>query len=131
MIKKHIPLYLLMLAAGTSCVAQKKYDVLLADKVRLEAMQAECEEKLAVANSGLNRAEKQRDDLATEQASLQKQYNQSQQELQAKQKAYKELEDYYNNLVNTSGQLRGDLNEQQKRLMSAREELEVTRKRNE
>ena len=131
MMNKHIPLYLLLLAAGTSCVSQKKYDTLVADKVRLEAQQAECEEKLAVANTGLERLEKQRAELESERNSLKQNYTQTQQDLQARQKAYKELEDYYNNLVSTSGQLRGDLNEQQKRLMTAREELEATRKRNE
>ncbi|WP_224994594.1 OmpA family protein [Cesiribacter sp. SM1] len=131
MIKNYIPIYLFLLATGTSCVSAKKYDMLLADKVALEAQQAECEEKLAVATNAIQRLEKQRDELDSERASLQQNYTQTQQDLQARQKAYKELEDYYNNLVNTSGQLRGDLNEQQKRLMTAREELEATRKRNE
>lgn len=131
MINKNIPLYVMLLMAGTGCVSQKKYDMLLADKVRLEALQAECEEKLTVANTSLERLEKQKAELEGQRTELAQNYSQSQQELEAKLKAYKELEDYYNNLVNTSGQLRGDLNEQQKRLMTAREELEVTRKRNE
>lgn len=129
--KKQIPLYLLLLATGTSCVTQKKYDMLLSDKVRLEAQQADCEEKLNVASSALQRLEEQHASLEAERSGLQKNYNQSQQDLEARQKAYKELEDYYNNLVSTSGQLRGDLTEQQKRLATAREELEATRKRNE
>ena len=131
MMNKHIPIYLLLLTASTSCVTQNKYDRLVADKVRLEAQQAESEEKLAVANSGLERLEKQRAELESERDKLKQNYTQTQQDLQARQKAYKELEDYYNTLVNTSGQLKGDLNDQQKRLMSAREELEATRKRNE
>lgn len=131
MINKNIPLYLLLLAASSSCVSQKKYDMLLADKVRLEAQQAECDEKLSIATTANERLETQRATLEKEHSGLQESYKNSQQDLQAKVKAYQELEDYYNKLVNTSGQLRGDLTEQQKRLMSAREELEVTRKRNE
>ncbi|EMR03897.1 OmpA/MotB family protein [Cesiribacter andamanensis] len=131
MFKKTIPLYLLMAAAATGCVSQKKYDTLLAEKVRLEALQTECEEKLAVANSGIQRLEQQRSELEAERSKLQQELGQTSQDLQARQKAYKELEDYYNNLVNTSGKLQGDLSEQQKRLISAREELEATRRRNE
>lgn len=129
--KKTLPFYMLLLAVGTGCISQKKYDTLMADKVRLEAQQAECEEKLTVASNALQRLEQQRTELENERESLQQELATTSQTLQARQKAYKELEDYYNNLVNTSGKLQGDLSEQQKRLMTAREELEATRRRNE
>jgi chemotaxis protein MotB len=131
MLKKSIPLYLLLAMAASGCVPQKKYNTLLADKVRLEALQTECEEKLAIANNGLQRLEQQNSALEAARNGLQQDLSNTSQELQARQKAYKELEDYYNNLVNTSGKLQGDLSEQQKRLISAREELEATRRRNE
>lgn len=121
---------LCLLAASTSCVTKKKYDQLLADKVRLEAQKYECEEALEVAHNTIERVEENLKETRAEAASLNQQLLVSNEDLKAKTQAYNELEEYYNNLVSSSGKLNEDLAEQQQRLLSAREELEVARQKN-
>ena len=121
---------LLLLIAGTSCVSQKKYDQLLADKVRLEAQKYECDEALEIAQNAIERINSDLEKARTQAEGLQQELTASTSNLQAKTDAYKELEEYYNTLVNSSGKLNQDLAEQQKRLLAAREELELARQKN-
>ena len=123
-------LAVLILIVGSSCVSQKKYNQLLADKVRLEAQKFECDEALEVAENTLERINSELSDLKETSASLRQELQASQQNLKVKTEAYNELEEYYNNLVNSSGKLNKDLTEQQQRLLSAREELELARQKN-
>ncbi len=125
-----LSLGLFILAASTSCVPQKKYNELLADKVRLEAQKYECEEALQVAQNTIERVEESLNKTREEAGNLNQQLMASNENLKAKTEAYNELEEYYNNLVNSSGKLNKDLTEQQQRLLSAREELEVARQQN-
>ena len=106
----------------TSCVSTKKYDDLLAEKVRLEALQAECEEQLAVTNTTLDRTEQQRATFEGENSRLTAQLNSTQENLDSKTKAYNELKDYYNSAVQQSGQLKGNLAEQQQQLDQTRQQ---------
>lgn len=125
-----LSLGLLLLASGSSCVSQKKYDQLLAEKVRLEAQKHETEEALTVAESTIERLEDTLNKTKDEADSIRKELRASTENLKAKTQAYNELEEYYNNLVNSSGKLNKDLAEQQQRLLSAREELELARQKN-
>ena len=121
---------LLLLITVSSCVSAKKYDQLLADKVRLEAQKYECDEALQVAQNTIERVETALDKLKSEASSLEQELTASTADLKSKTQAYKELEEYYNTLVNSSGKLSKDLTEQQQRLLNAREELELTRQKN-
>lgn len=125
-----LSLGLLLLVIGSSCVSQKKYDQLLAEKVQLEAQKYECDEALEVAENTIERVQSDLDKIKSEAAELQQNLTASTSNLKAKTEAYNELESYYNNLVNSSGKLNQDLAEQQKRLLTAREELEVARQKN-
>ena len=125
-----LSLGLLLLIVGTSCVSQKKYDQLLADKVRLEAQKYECDEALEIAQNAIERINSDLEKVRNQAEGLQQELTASTSNLQAKTAAYKELEEYYNSLVNSSGKLNQDLAEQQKRLLAAREELELARQKN-
>lgn len=127
---KGLSLAVLILIIGNSCVSQKKYDQLLADKVRLEAQKYECDEALEVAENTLERLRSELSELKETSAGLRQDLQLSSENLKVKTEAYKELEEYYNNLVNSSGKLNKDLAEQQQRLLSAREELELARQQN-
>lgn len=122
------------LMAGTllvsGCVSQRKYDMLLADKVQLEAQSAECEDALSLAQEKLNEQNEELAGMRKERERLQTQLKESNQDLEAKRKSYAELEEYYNNLLTSSGKLNSDLAEQQKTLMAARAELEVSQRKN-
>lgn len=121
---------LILLAVGSSCVPQKKYNQLLADKVQLEAQKFECDEALDVARNTIGRLNADLAQLRSESDQMEQDLLASTENLQAKTKAYDELEEYYNNLVNSSGKLNRDLTEQQQRLLNAREELELARQKN-
>ncbi|WP_017730784.1 OmpA family protein [Nafulsella turpanensis] len=125
-----LSLGLFLLASGSACVSQKKYDQLLSEKVRLEAQKHESEEALAVAESTIERLETALKNTKDEADSIRQELRASTENLNAKTQAYIELEEYYNNLVNSSGKLNKDLAEQQQRLLSAREELELARQQN-
>jgi chemotaxis protein MotB len=125
------PLALSGLLLFSACVSQRKYDMLLADKVQLEAQKFECEDALEIAQNKLNEQNETLAGMREELSKTQAKLTESTQDLNAKSKAYNELEEYYNNLLTSSGKLNSDLAEQQKVLMAARAELEVSRKRNE
>lgn len=125
-----LSLGLLLLISAGSCVSSKKYDQLLAEKVRLEAQKYECDEALQVAQSTIERVETALEKYKSEASTLQQELTASTANLKSKTEAYNELEEYYNSLVNSSGKLSKDLTEQQKSLLNAREELELTRQKN-
>lgn len=125
-----LALGLLLLTASSSCVPQKKYNQLLADKVQLEAQKFECDEDLEVARNTIERLDAELAQLKTSSDQIEQELEASSENLEAKTKAYDELEGYYNDLVNSSGKLNRDLSDQQQRLLSAREELELARQKN-
>jgi chemotaxis protein MotB len=120
--KSLIPLLAGLVLFSASCVSQKKYDDLLAEKVRVEALQAECEEQLAVTSTTLDRTEQQRAAMESQNTDLSRQLAETQNQLGSREKAYDELKEYYNTAVEQSGQLKGSLANQQQQLDQTRQQ---------
>ena len=105
------------------CVAQKKYDELLAERVKLEADYNQLETDLGKANSKIDDLQKAvaglDDDVAAKTANIEK----LETELQSLKEEHAQLETYYNNVLTSSGKLSRDLEEQQARLLVLQETL--------
>jgi len=120
---------LLILSMG-SCVMQKQYDNLLAEKVRIEAGLSQCSDSLSIASEVNNELTSKNGEFLDKNASLQTQLDQSESSLNSLKQQHKELNQYYDNLRNNSGQLNKSIDQQQQELLTIRENLEKTRQMN-
>ncbi len=117
--------------SSAACVTQKKYDVLLSEKVQLEAELMEKEEDLVTKKS---RIESLENELAEETAALNKAkdaYKASQSSLDSLRNQYATLNNYYSDLVGSSGKLNKDLAEKQQLLLQMETDLAISTQRNE
>ncbi|MBK6264494.1 OmpA family protein [Marivirga sp. S37H4] len=120
----------LIVLSSAACVTQKKYDTLLAEKVRLDADKMELEEELESKKSDIISLETR---LMEEKEALEKSkeaYQISQNSLDSLQKQYNTLNDYYTDLMGSSGKLNKDLAQKQKLLLQMETDLEVSKQRN-
>jgi chemotaxis protein MotB len=124
-------LILALLVAFTGCVSQKKFDELLAEKVKLEADYADIEEKLQAAETKIGRLEDQVAMLEEETADKGEKIGKLEKDLSNLQAEHDQLQTYYNNLLSNSGKLNRDLAEQQERLLELQENLKVQKQENE
>ncbi len=121
----------LVIFSSAACVTQKKYDVLLAEKVQLEADVMEKEEDLLAKRSQIQDLETE---LADEKAALAKTkaaYQESQSSLDSLRNQYTTLNNYYSDLIGSSGKLNKDLAEKQKLLLQMETDLAISTQRNE
>lgn len=122
---------LFFLIVLSACVSQKKYNELLAEKVKLEADKLECqdhasllEDKAASLEKELDKATAARDSLAN--------LSQSQSDhVDSLQAQYDALNNHYENLLSNSGKLNQDLESKRRELESAQANLDLEQKKNE
>ena len=114
-----------------SCVMQKKYDELLAEKLKLESQLDECQDTLQVTTLKKDSLSVLSEQLLADTAKLGDKIRNTNSELSSLKAEHKQLNEHYNNLLNNSGKLSNDLAEQQKSLLAIRENLERTRQLNE
>lgn len=123
--------FLLLAAILSSCVVtKKKYDDILAQKVRLEADLSERNSALDKANADLQRLDEESKALKAESATLSKDLEAKTARLTELDKEYEQLNAYYKNLLTSSGKLNRDMAQQQEQLLAIRNNLEHTRKMN-
>ena len=115
----------------SACVSQKKFDELLAEKVRLEADYADLETKLEAAESKISRLEEEVSGLEKEITDKTESIQNLESQLATLQEEHDQLQTYYNNLLSNSGKLNRDLAEQQERLLELQESLKVQKTENE
>lgn len=122
---------LFLIISFVGCVTQKKYDDLLAAKVKLDAEVATLQDSLEAANLRIGHLEKTVAHLKSDTARQGEALQREREALRLLQDEHGQLETYYNNLLNNSGKLNRDLAQQQERLMALKEDLELIRGRNE
>jgi len=125
-----IPL-LIILILFSSCVSQKKFDELLAERVKLEADNVELQDQLTAANKRIEELEKEVGELNTLTTDQSKKIEKLEIELAELQEEHGKLETYYNNLLTNSGKLNRDLAEQQERLLQLQANLDIKKQENE
>lgn len=124
-------LFLLLTVALSSCVVtKKKYDDMLAQKVKLEA-------ELAERNAELERLQAQVAELDRQVKKLVEDTTLLAGDVQAKadrinqlSKEYDQLNTYYKNLLTSSGQLNRDLARQREQLLAIQQSLDRTKRTN-
>jgi len=124
--------FILLILLTSGCIVNKKlYDDLLTEKVKTDG-------ELEETSSKLMQTEKENTELGIKVKNLNQENADLRTSLGDKTNAYDklreehtELEEYYNNLLSNRGKLAQDLAEQRKQLITAREELELERLKNE
>jgi chemotaxis protein MotB len=119
-----------LLLLSSCIVSKKKYDDILAQKVKADGELAEKSSMLEKANSQLADLGKKVDQLKNDTSSLNQNVRQNSQKLADLNKEYDQLNAYYKNLLNSSGKMNRDMAEQREQLLSIQENLEKTRKLN-
>jgi chemotaxis protein MotB len=115
----------------SSCiVTKKKYDDILAQKVRLEADLADKTAQLEKASADLERLDKQVRELASDTSSLGDDVRAKAARLAELDREYDQLNAYYKNLLTSSGKLNRDMARQQEQLLAIQNNLDRTRKVN-
>lgn len=115
----------------SSCiVTKKKYDDVLAQKIKTEGELADKTKELDAANESLKNLNQMLEKLKKDTTDLNQSYRVSSQKLTDLNKEYDQLNAYYKNLLTNSGKLNRDLAQQKDQLFAIQENLERTRKLN-
>ncbi|MEJ0055255.1 MAG: hypothetical protein WDN75_06130 [Bacteroidota bacterium] len=130
--KLFFKLLILILAISLqSCiVAKKKYDDMLAQKVKAEGELAEKAEELDKTQRQVKDLDEKLTRLKEDTTSLGSQKRATAQKLEELTKEYDQLTSYYKNLLNNSGKLNRDFAQQKEQLFAIQENLDKTRKAN-
>ncbi len=120
-----------LMAIFSSCiVSKKKYDELLAQKVRTEADLADKNTNLEKANTDIKSLDEKLKKLKEDTTSLGIDVRNSSQKLANLEKEHDQLNSNYKNLLSNSGKLNRDMAQQQEQLLAIQQNLETTRKMN-
>lgn len=115
----------------SSClVSKKKYDDLLAQKVRMEADLSDRNSQLDKSNADIKDLEEQLRKLKEDTTNLGIDVRSSGQRLAQLEKEHAQLNSTYTSLLTSSGKLKGDVAQQQQQLLTIQSNLEKTRRQN-
>ncbi len=115
----------------SSCiVSKKKFDDVLAQKIKTEGELADRTSQLDKANASLKELNEALDKLKQDTTDLGQTYRATSQKLEGLNNEYDQLNLYYKNSLNNSGKLNRDLAQQKDQLLAIQENLENTRKLN-
>ena len=115
----------------SSClVTKKKFDDILAQKVKAEGELADKTAQLEKANQSIDSLNSRVRQLVQDTTDLGAAVASMTSRLNGLNKDYDQLNSYYKNLLNSSGKLNRDMTEQKEQLLSMQENLERTRKLN-
>lgn len=124
-------LILSVLFTSQSCiVTKKKFDDMLAQKVKAEGELAEKADQLDKAEKRLEELDKQIAQLAADTTALGEQKRLTQKQLAELTMEYDKINAYYKNLMTSSGKMNRDLIEQRDQLFAIQDNLDKTRKLN-
>lgn len=122
---------LILLASLQSCIVTKrKYDDMLAQKVKTEGELADKSDQLTKAQNQLTDLTGKLTKLKSDTTALGEQKRSTSQKLTDLNKEYDQLNAYYKNLLNNSGKLNRDLTQNREQLFAIQENLDKTRKLN-
>lgn len=125
-----ILLFIPLLIFSSCIVTKRKYDDVLAQKIKAEGELADRTSQLERANASLRALDSTLTKLKQDTADLNQSYRATSQKLDDLNKEYDQLNLYYKNLMNSSGKLNRDMAEQRDQLLAIQQNLENTRKMN-
>lgn len=120
-------LTVLALALLSACVSKKKYDDLLAQKVRMEADLADRDRELEETNTELNDLNEKITKLQEDTTNLGIDIRNTSRQLAGLEREHAQLNTNYRNLLSNSGRLNRDMAQQQQQLLAIQDNLERTR----
>ncbi len=120
----------LLLTTQSCIVTKKKFDDMLAQKVKAEGELAEKAEQLETAETRLKKLDEQIAKLVADTTALGSQKRNTANQLAVLNLEYEKLNAYYKNLLSNSGKLNRDLVEQRDQLYAIQDNLDKTRKLN-
>lgn len=124
-------LVIIPLLIFSSCiVTKKKFDDVLAQKIKAEGELAERSNQLDKANTSIKELNETLAKLKQDTTDIGKTYRTTSAKLDELNKEYDQLNSYYKNSLNNSGKLNRDLAAQKDQLLAIQENLESTRKQN-
>src|SRR5258708_20113537 len=129
---KPITLLLLILGflSGSCIVSKKKYDDMLAQKVKAEGESTDKTAKLEKANSDLTDLGGQLNKLKQDTTDLHDNLRTNTRKLRSLNMEYDQLNSFYKNSLNNRGKINRDDEQQKEQLLDIQENLEKTRKLN-
>ena len=128
---KSIILSLLIISSLSSCiVSKKKFDDILAQKVKIEGDLADRNKELDKANAALTELDESLRKMKQDTAALNVTYKANQKKLTNLNQEYDQLNSNYKNLLTNSGKLNRDVAQQRDQLLAIQDNLEKTRKQN-
>lgn len=129
--KINVFLFFVLLLLFSSCiVTKKKFDDVLAQKVKAEGELSDKTNQLEKANGSIKELNETLAKLRQDTADLNQTYRATNQKLAGLNKEYDELNSYYKNLLTNSGKLNRDMAQQKDQLLAIQENLERTHKQN-
>jgi chemotaxis protein MotB len=123
-------LFVPLLLFSSCIVTKKKFDDVLAQKVKAEGELSDKTNQLEKANSSIKELNETLAKLKQDTADLNQTYRATNQKLAGLNKEYDELNSYYKNLLTNSGKLNRDMAQQKDQLLAIQENLERTHKQN-
>ncbi|MBM3178287.1 MAG: OmpA family protein [Bacteroidetes bacterium] len=130
-IKTSLFLFISLTFLGTSCiVSKKKYEDLLAQKIRTESELMDRTNKLNESEGANRDLDAKVKSLMQDTARLSTRVTSFQEKLSLLQKDYDQLNGNYRNLLNSSGKLNRDLGQQREQLLAIQDNLDKTRRTN-
>lgn len=126
----NILFFIPVLVLSSCIVTKKKYDDVLAQKIKAEGELADRTSQLQRANALLKELDSTLAKLKQDTADLNQSYRATSKKLDDLNKEYDQLNLYYKNLMNSSGKLNRDMAEQRDQLLAIQQNLENTRKMN-
>lgn len=123
----------LLILAGlslNSCVTKKKYDDLLAQKVKMEADLADRDKAIEKGSNDAKALEEELKKLKEDTTNLGIDVRNTSQKLASLEKEHAQLNNTYKNLLNNSGKLNRDFAQQQDQLLAIQRNLDATRRKN-
>jgi len=128
--KRFFPVVLVLFIFSSCIVTKKKYDDLLAQKVRMEADLADRDSSISKLNKDLADLQGQLGKMKEDSSARGVDLRNTSQKLASLEKEHAQLNSYYKNLLTSSGKLNRDLAQQQEQLLSIQQNLERTRQLN-
>ena len=120
-----------MVALLSSCVvSKKKFDDMLAQKIKAEGDLVDKNKELDNANASLNELNESIKRMQQDTANLNATYRANQKKLSNLNQEYSQLNANYKNLLTNSGKLNRDISQQRDQLLAIQENLDKTRRQN-
>jgi chemotaxis protein MotB len=123
-------IFSIILLSSSCIVSKKKFDDMLAQKIKAEGDLADRNQQLDKANTSLTELNESIKKMQQDTADINQTYRTNQKKLATLNKEYDQLNGNYKNLLTNSGKLNRDVAQQRDQLLSIQSDMEKTKRQN-